>query len=136
MTEEGRMSVKPRFWVIGLLTVLLLLTGCATLDTGSVGDVPLESSPQANVQSSAGVQAEASETATPYPVSSTDDVLRIGVAEAGSLVAAGEALLVDTRSEQLYWAEHAAGAISLPEFGVADRLGELPTDQTLIFYCT
>jgi rhodanese-related sulfurtransferase len=67
-------------------------------------------------------------------VRSTDDVQRVGVNEARMLVEADEGLLVDTRSAESYYSQHAAGAISLPEAEAAGRIEELPTDRALIFY--
>jgi hypothetical protein len=71
-----------------------------------------------------------------WNVRSPDDVSRISPAKAKSLVDAGEALLVDTRSVGQYEALHAAGAISIPEEQAASRAGELPQDQDIVFYCT
>jgi hypothetical protein len=64
----------------------------------------------------------------------TSDVQRIAVAEARTLLDAGQAVLYDTRSAQSYRTLHAAGAISLPESEAPGRVDELPTDQALIFY--
>jgi hypothetical protein len=71
---------------------------------------------------------------TSWNVRSPDDVARISPARAKSLVDAGEALLVDTRSVGEYQALRAEGAISIPESQAASRAGELPQDQDIIFY--
>ena len=63
-----------------------------------------------------------------------DGVRRITPAEAKVLLDHGQAALYDTRSAEAYQAEHASGAISLPEPEVEARLGTLPTDKVLIFY--
>jgi rhodanese-related sulfurtransferase len=63
------------------------------------------------------------------------DVLRIGVFEARSKLDAGEAILVDVRTEAIYKGKHIAGAISLPVDQVSRRHAELPSDRLIIFYC-
>lgn len=69
-------------------------------------------------------------------VRSDEDVLRISIAEAKTLIDEGKAVLVDARTAESYQISHASGAISLPESDVKRRHNELPTDQALIFYCT
>jgi rhodanese-related sulfurtransferase len=61
-------------------------------------------------------------------------VQRITVEEAKVLLDGGLAVLYDARSAEAYRAQHAVGAISLPEADVEARYGELPTDKALIFY--
>ena len=69
-------------------------------------------------------------------VSTADDVQRISVTEAKALLDAEKAVLYDSRSVASYNAQHAAGAVSLPVSEVEARHNELPTDKSLIFYCT
>jgi predicted small lipoprotein YifL len=94
------------FSVISLTGLIVLLAGCGT-STPSV---------------------------TPPAVVTTANVQLITTAEAYALVESGEGVLYDTRSLEEYRAQHAAGAISLPEADIAARYGELPTDKALIFY--
>jgi rhodanese-related sulfurtransferase len=47
---------------------------------------------------------------------------------------AGEAILVDTRSQATYEQSHIAGAISMTSSQVAQRFAELPTDKLIVFY--
>ena len=65
---------------------------------------------------------------------SADDVQRIGVSEAKSLLDRGEAVLYDNRDSEWYESEHAAGAMSLPERDVPAQVDALPDDKALIFY--
>ena len=69
-------------------------------------------------------------------IRSAGDVQRIAPADAKALLDDGTALLYDTRSLDEYRSQHAAGAISFPVGSEAARFSELPTDKTLIFYCT
>jgi rhodanese-related sulfurtransferase len=48
----------------------------------------------------------------------------------------GGAVLYDVRSEDSYQTQHAVGSLSLPEEQVEGRLGSIPRDKVLIFYCT
>jgi hypothetical protein len=63
------------------------------------------------------------------------DVPRIGVVEAKAKVDAGEAILVDVRTEAAYKGKHIAGAISIPVDQVSRRRAEFPNDKLIIFYC-
>jgi hypothetical protein len=107
--------MKGRFWTIGLVSMVLLLSSCGTPNPRLLEDASVAASP-----------TEA--------VSSSEDVRRVSPEEARVLVEGGGAVLYDTRSAQSYASQHAAGAISLPESEVTRRFGELPTDKALIFY--
>ena len=69
-------------------------------------------------------------------VKSQDDVVRISPAAAIKAVESGEAVLLDTRAEVLYLAQHAKGALSFPISDVQVRLSELDPEQYYITYCT
>ena len=62
------------------------------------------------------------------------DVTDIDPAEADRLVAAG-ALMVDVREDDEWAAGHAPVAVHLPMGQVIDRMGELPTDRTIVCIC-
>jgi 3-mercaptopyruvate sulfurtransferase SseA len=79
--------------------------------------------------------ARAAEPLATTPAAPTD-AKRIGAAEAKKLVDAGKAIVIDVRGPADYEAEHIAGAISLPNWLVEDRMGELPKDKLIIAYCT
>jgi hypothetical protein len=110
--------MKKRFWAIGLLGVALLMASCGTPDSG--------------LQEDASVTKESPTEV----VTSSHDVRRISPVEAIALADEGAAVLYDTRSTESFASAHAEGAISYPEAEAAGRIGELPTDKALIFYCT
>ena len=58
----------------------------------------------------------------------------IDVVAAREAVAAGEAVLVDTRRLESWDHGHIAGAVHLPKTAVDARLATLPRDRTLIVY--
>ena len=62
-------------------------------------------------------------------------VPRISVEVAKEMADAGDAVLVDVRTKGTYESAHIAGAISVPSEEVPDRIGELPSDRLIIFYC-
>ncbi len=62
------------------------------------------------------------------------DVPRISLEETQRRLKAGEAILVDVRSQQSYNQAHAVGALSFPESEVDRRLDELPRELDLILY--
>jgi rhodanese-related sulfurtransferase len=62
------------------------------------------------------------------------EVIDIDPAEADRLVAGG-ALLLDVREDDEWAAGHAPAAVHLPMGEVVDRMGELPTDRTIVCMC-
>lgn len=58
------------------------------------------------------------------------------VDELKKMLDAGQAVVYDTRAKTAYDQEHIKGALSMPAGEVADRMGELPKDKTIVFYCT
>jgi hypothetical protein len=69
-------------------------------------------------------------------VKSQDDVERISASATIKAVESGKAVLLDTRAEVLYLAQHAKRSLSFPLTDVAARLGELDPNQYYITYCT
>jgi len=63
-------------------------------------------------------------------------VRRIDLRDAELLVASGEAIMVDVRSEADYAKSHVRGAINIPVAMVQARALELPRDKMIITYCT
>ena len=61
---------------------------------------------------------------------------RINLRDAELLVASGDAILVDVRSEADYAKSHLRGAINIPVSQVQSRASELPRDKMIITYCT
>jgi rhodanese-related sulfurtransferase len=62
----------------------------------------------------------------------------VGLVTADQVLAAGEGnfQLVDVRGRDAYEFAHAVGAISMPEAEIDKVAGSLPTDRTLVLYCT
>ena len=58
----------------------------------------------------------------------------VDVVAAAGMVAAGEAVLVDTRRQESWDHGHIAGALHLPKATMDARIAELPRDRTLIVY--
>jgi Rhodanese-like domain len=79
----------------------------------------------------AGAVAAGAQAPPPHPEAS-----RISVAEAREALAKGTAVLVDVRGADVYKAEHAKGALSIPLNEVSARASELPKDKLIITYCT
>ncbi|MFN2443497.1 MAG: rhodanese-like domain-containing protein [Thermoanaerobaculia bacterium] len=61
---------------------------------------------------------------------------RIGAAELAPLVASGEAILVDVRSEAEWRSGHAQGAMHIPYRELFERSVELPHEALIALYCT
>ena len=58
----------------------------------------------------------------------------IDVVAAEQVVAAGSAILIDTRRRASWDHGHIPGALHLPTTEVDERIGELPRDRTLVVY--
>jgi 3-mercaptopyruvate sulfurtransferase SseA len=71
--------------------------------------------------------------ASPSPA---PEAKRISLSDAKAAFDAGSVLIVDTRPQAAYKAEHIKGSISMPAAEVQDRIGELPKDKQIIFYCS
>src|SRR6056297_3171079 len=72
----------------------------------------------------------------PSDYANQDEIPRVTVEEAYQAVQNGEAILVDTRSEAQFAAQHAEGAINIPIDQVEARVDELDPDAWYITYCT
>lgn len=70
------------------------------------------------------------------PAGAQEEARRIPVDEARKALAQGTAVLVDVRAAEVYQAEHAKGALSIPLTEIAARAEELPKDKLIITYCT
>jgi hypothetical protein len=78
--------------------------------------------------------ALAPENGIDWSVVDHEAVRRIDVAEAKYLMEQGQAVLVDTRSEEAYQQKHAQGAIWLPFENIATSVLDLPDDKLLVLY--
>jgi len=72
----------------------------------------------------------------PSEITNQDDIPRVTAEEAYEAMLAGEAVIVDARSEANFQAQRVAGSVSLPIDQVEDRVGELDPDIWYITYCT
>lgn len=70
------------------------------------------------------------------PAPPADGARRITVAELQKELEKGEAVIYDTRAKGAYDQEHIKGALSMPSTDVSSRVGELPKDKLIVFYCT
>jgi hypothetical protein len=74
--------------------------------------------------------------ADPGEITHQDDIPRVTAKEAYQAVTNGEAVLVDTRSDVEFKAEHAIGAISIPVDQAEALVSGLDPDTWYITYCT
>jgi hydroxyacylglutathione hydrolase len=65
-----------------------------------------------------------------------EEAPRIVAEELKRLVAKGDAVIVDVRSQSAWDFGHIDGAIHIPLADLASRLGELPKDKLIACYCT
>jgi hypothetical protein len=118
--------MKNWLWAMVLVSLLVPLGGCGASDVLS---------PQSEQALQAAPAASGENLASPVASSLTvEDIPRITPAEAKELLDSGRAVLYDVRSEGVYRARHAQGALSFPASDMVARYGELPTDKSLVFY--
>jgi 3-mercaptopyruvate sulfurtransferase SseA len=104
---------------VGAAAAATLLSACKATDTAG------------NVSAATSVPpVAAAQTAN------ANDARRVTVDELKKMLDAGQAVVYDTRPKSAYDQEHIKGALSMPAGEVADRVGELPKDKTIVFYCT
>jgi rhodanese-related sulfurtransferase len=106
-------------FVIFTITIisLSLLTGCNSTEGKTTGS------------------GKASSTATQQEPPH-DGVRRISISEARAEIESGKAVMIDVREEPSYNSGHIKGALLIPLNEVAARSNELPTDKTIILYCS
>lgn len=81
-------------------------------------------------------QLRKAEIENPGEYATQDDIPRLTAEEAYQAIQAGEAVLVDTRSESQFQAQHAMGAINIPVDQTESLIPDLDPDIWYITYCT
>jgi len=118
--QQGKSPLIP---IVVALVVIAMIVGVI---------ISIEGGTTTSAGSSQGSTALPLNTGSlPYP-----NVPRISVDESLAKQEQGQAILVDVRSTDAFAKSHAAGAISIPEDEMGDRMGELPRDKEIILYCT
>lgn len=80
-------------------------------------------------------QKPANQSATPA-TPPADNARRITADELHKLWEKNEVVIIDTRAEPAYKAEHIKGSISMPTGTVLNHLSELPRNKLIAAYCT
>ena len=118
--QQGKSLLIP---IVVALVVVAMIVGVI---------ISIEGGTTTSASSSQGNTALPLNTGSlPYP-----DVPRIDVHESQAKQEQGQAILIDVRSTESFEKSHAAGAISIPEDEIGDRMDELPRDKEIILYCT
>jgi hypothetical protein len=118
------------------LTALALCAAAVILNAAcKAGDGAGAGAQTANT-ATATAQGPPTAAATPHPTSTPgDNVRRVSLAEAQQGIENGTALVVDVRPKAQYDQGHIKGSVSVPRNELPNRLGELPKDKLLVFYC-
>ncbi|HEV7844250.1 MAG TPA: rhodanese-like domain-containing protein, partial [Pyrinomonadaceae bacterium] len=61
---------------------------------------------------------------------------RVTIAELRDMLDQGKAIIIDVRGDASYNQEHIKGALDIPEAQLMSRVGELPKDKLIVFYCS
>ncbi len=94
------------------------------------------STTQSAATTAANTAANLNSSPSPPPQSEEDKMPRTSGADALKLSRAGEAVIVDVRSEDSYKMSHAKGALSIPLDKIEKGDHKLPKDKKIISYCT
>ena len=126
LTQPGQASgrQRSRLW-LAVGAVVLLLAAVASFVLLNRDQQPVADAPAA-IPTAQGIAQD-----IPYP-----DVARVSPEQAHISAMSGDALIVDVRGQEYYAQGHARGAISIPLEELPARLGELPKDKAILFYCT
>jgi 3-mercaptopyruvate sulfurtransferase SseA len=110
-----------------ILIVLASLIAFALMACNSAPD---------RVASSSTPSTPARSKVTPAPGVPDDGVRRITTVELRDLISKGQAYVVDVRNEASYNLGHIRGAKLIPNTQIAQRYKELPSDKTIVTYCS
>jgi 3-mercaptopyruvate sulfurtransferase SseA len=77
-----------------------------------------------------------SKAPVPAPNTPPDNVRRVTISELRDMLEQGKAVVVDVRGSDTYQQEHIKGALDIPESQLTARMGELPKDKLIVFYCS
>jgi len=132
--------------LIVILLALLAIAGCASTPapsaetaavpvTSTMVTAPVAVASPTTPKPTATFVPLITPSPTPEGGTLTNSIVpRIEIGVARQMADAGEALLVDVRTQATFDQAHIVGAISMPSSEVLDRYHELPTDKLVIFY--
>lgn len=119
-------------FIANCAALALLLAACKAPD----GAETARGGPNAAATPGQAQKAPGANSVPVAPVQPPPDVVRrVTVNEAKAMADRGEAVIVDVRTKDQYEGGHIEGSISVPRGEIASRLGDLPKDKLLIFYC-
>jgi hypothetical protein len=112
----------------------LLVAACKAPD--GAGTARNNAPPPPTTTTNAGGANQSNANAAPGPAQNPGDIVRrVTPPELKGMMDRGEAVVVDVRGKDDYDEGHIKGAISIPRGQTAARLGELPQDKLIVFYC-
>ena len=107
---------------------ILLLGACKSPD-GAARRAGAAATQPAQGQATPGAKPQATKSEP------ADGVRRVTPAESQELAERGKAVIVDVRDANSFKTGRIKGSINIPRTELLNRLGELPKDKLLIFYC-
>ncbi|HZS05010.1 MAG TPA: rhodanese-like domain-containing protein [Blastocatellia bacterium] len=119
-----------------ILKRLALAAACAGLSLACSTVHSVQTGPPAPATPAANTTASLTTSPPPPAQSEEDKMPRTTAQEAIKLYKAGEAVIVDVRSEDSYRMSHAKGALNIPLNRIESGEHKLPKDVKIISYCT
>ena len=116
-----------RFYYLSAAVILaiIVLAACKSTDKSA-----------ATGAGGGGAVASNASTTSSTPIVPSDGVRRVTTVELRDMLDKGTAIVIDTRGADSYKQNHIKGSISIPLDQVANRINELPRDNTIVAYCS
>lgn len=108
------------------LVALVMVAGGLLLIVGAVLLIWNIQAPRTNTDTPPGAVGEAT----------SQEINRVSLKDAKAAYDSGNAFFVDVRESEFYVQSHIPGALSIPLGELAERIGELNSQDWIITYCT
>ena len=105
--------------LVAAIIAAVLLTACNSKD-----------------QVAGSTAASAPAVQAPAPAAPGDSTRRVTTVELKDLLAKGQAIVIDVRSDAAYQQGHIKGARSIPATQILQHVAELPRDKMIVTYCS
>ncbi len=126
--------------ILSIVTIigLGLLFGCQTASSSTTTKTEKNSDAVSKEKevTKEDLAAKSADTADSHEHEAEGEARRISLEDAKAVFDKGDAIFIDTRSENAFANEHIKGAINIPWKEVEKRYKEIPKDKTIIVYCS
>ena len=123
--------------IASLIMCIALLAGCQReSDVPYAAATPPDQTPTGPASDTISPPITPDPSTAPPVVGTPETAKRVSLQEAMMALQSGDAVLVDVRGADSFNAQHASGAINIPEDQILNRIADLPIGKQVITYCT